>query len=145
MWRLTSRFFLGIFAAAIFTNAAAVYLLRDVDSDRVGKLNLAYGELTLEFVVYGLLLALIFFLFTWVGALVFHLRDISPSLKLGFTLGVVVTILQYPAEFAVRKLAAGDSAEAFLLLYLLFSPVCSAAIILADRHKRRDSRNEASE
>ena len=46
MWRLASRFFLGIFVAALFTNAVAVYLLHDVDPDRIGKLNLAYWELT---------------------------------------------------------------------------------------------------
>jgi hypothetical protein len=32
MWRFAFRFFLGVFAAAIFTNAAAVYLLHDVDA-----------------------------------------------------------------------------------------------------------------
>jgi hypothetical protein len=34
MWRLSFRFFLGIVAAAIFTNAVAVYLLHGVDADR---------------------------------------------------------------------------------------------------------------
>jgi hypothetical protein len=60
MWRSTSRFFLGIFAAAIFTNAAVVYLLHDVDPDRIGELNLAYGELTLEFFSFGIVLAVFF-------------------------------------------------------------------------------------
>jgi hypothetical protein len=136
MWRLTSRFFLGIFAAAIFTNAAAVYLLHDVGADRIGKLNLAYWELTLEFFAFGLVLAGIFFLLTWIGTLVFRLRDVPPNLKLSFTLGIVVTILQYPAEFAVR-LATGGSADAFLLGYMLLSPVCCATIILLNSHNRR--------
>ena len=142
MWRLTSRFFLGVFAAAIFTNAVAVYLLHDVDADRIGKLNLAYWELTLEFFAFSLVLAVIFSLLTWIGILVFHLRDIPPNLKLGFILGTVVTLLQYPAEFAVRKLAAG-LADAFLLGYLLLSPVCCAAIVLLNTHKRRPTKKEA--
>jgi hypothetical protein len=60
MWRLTSRFFVGLFAAALFTNAAAVYLFHDVDADRVAKLNRAYAELALEFFVFALVLAIIF-------------------------------------------------------------------------------------
>jgi hypothetical protein len=79
MWHLTARFFLGIFVAALFTNAVAVYLLHDVDADRVGKLYLAYWELSLEFFVFGLVLTLIFFLLTWIGTLVFRLRDVPPS------------------------------------------------------------------
>jgi hypothetical protein len=142
MWQLTSRFFLGISAAAIFTNAAAVYVLHDVDTDRIGNLNLAYGELTLEFFAFGVVLAVIFFLLAWIGVRVFRLRDISPNLKLGFALGIAVTIVQYPAEFAVRKLAAGQSTDSFLLSCLLLSPVCCATIILLGSHKRRIAKNE---
>jgi hypothetical protein len=54
MWRLTSRFFIGMFATAMLTNAASVYLLHDVDTDRMGKWNLAYRELTAEFLLFGL-------------------------------------------------------------------------------------------
>jgi hypothetical protein len=79
MWRLTSRFFLGTFLAAVFTNAVAVYLLHDVDADRVGKLNLAYWELTVEFVAFGLILTVVFFLAAWIGNSVFHLRDVPPK------------------------------------------------------------------
>jgi hypothetical protein len=136
MWRLTSRFFLGIFAAAVFTNAAAVYLLHDVDPDRIGKLNLAYWELTLEFFAFGLVLAVIFFVLTWIGTLALRLRDITPNLKLGLILGIAVTVLQYPAEFAVRKFGE-NWADAFLLGYLLVSPVCCTAIILLNSYKRR--------
>jgi hypothetical protein len=136
MWQLTLRFFLGIFAAALFTNAAAVYLFHDVDADRVGKLNLAFWELTLEFLAFGLALAVIFFLTTWSGSLVLRLRDVPLNLKLAFILGVVVTVLQYPAEFAAR-VATGGSADAFQLAYLLSSPVFCGAIVLMNRYKRR--------
>src|SRR3979411_2289101 len=99
MWRLTSRFCIGTFAAAMFTNAAAVYLLHDVDADRVGKWNLAYYELTLEFFVFSLVLTVSFLLLTWIGRVVFGLRDVTLNLKLGFVLGIAVTSIQYPAEF----------------------------------------------
>jgi hypothetical protein len=67
MWRLTSRFFTGMFATPMLTNAAAVYLFHDVDSDRIGKWNLASGELTLEFLIFGLVVAIPFVLLTWIG------------------------------------------------------------------------------
>jgi len=140
MWRLTSRFFLGVVAAATFTNAAAVYWLHDVEADRVGKLNLAYWELTLEFLAFGLVLAVIFFLVTWIGTLLFRLQDVPPNPKLAFPLGVVVTVLQYPAEFAVR-LTTGGSADGFLLGYLLVSPVFCAVVILLNRHTRQVATN----
>jgi hypothetical protein len=139
MWRLSSRFFIGMFATALFTNAAAVYLLHDVDADRVGKWNLAFWELTLEFFIFSLVLTLFFLLLTWIGAMVFRLRHVAPNLKLGFVLGIAVMLIQYPAEFTVRKLTPGHTAESFLLGYILLSPICCAAIILLNAHKRRAS------
>jgi hypothetical protein len=97
--------------------------------------------LTLEFFAFSLVLTLIFFLLTWIGTLVFRLRDVPPSRGLSFVLGIAVTSIQYPAEFAVRKLAA-NSADAFLLGYLLLSPVCCAAIVLLNSYKRRIIKNE---
>lgn len=119
------------------TNAAAVYLLHDVDADRIGKWNLAFWELTLEFFVFSLVLAVLFFLLTWIGTVVFGLRDAPPNLKLGFVLGIAVILVQYAAELTVRKLTPGHSADAFLLGYLLLSPLCCAAIVLLSSHKRR--------
>jgi hypothetical protein len=136
MWRLTSRFFIGMFATAMFTNAAAVYLLHDVDADRVGKWNLVYWELTLEFLVFSLVLTVFLFLLTWIGTMVFRLRHVTLNLKLGFVLGIAVVLIQYPAEFTVRKLT-GHSADAFLLGYVLLSPICCAALILLNGRKRR--------
>lgn len=137
MWLLTSRFFIGTFATAILTNAAAVYLLRDVDADRVGRLNLAYWELTQEFLIFGLVVAGSFLLITWIGMMAFGLGGVTGNLRLAFVLGSAVTLIQYPAEFAVRKLTASHSADTFLLAYMLLSPFCSAAIILLNSRKRR--------
>jgi hypothetical protein len=137
MWRLTSRFFIGMFTTALFTNAIAVYLLHDVDADRIGKWNLAYWELTLEFFIFSLVLTVSFFLLSWTGTMVFRLRHVAPNLKLGFVLGIAVMLIQYPAEFTVRKLTHGYSVDSFLLGYILLSPICCAAIVLLNAHKRR--------
>jgi len=124
----------------MFTNAAAVYLLHDVDADRIGKWNLAHWELTLEFFVFSLVLTACFFLLTWIGTVAFGLRDVTPNPKLGFVLGMAVTLIQYPSEFAVRKLTAGHFADAFLLGYLLLSPICCVVIILLNSHKRQPAK-----
>ena len=137
MWRLTSRFFIALFATALLTNAAAVYWLHDVDADRIGKWNLAFWELTLEFFVFSLVLTVSFFLQTWIGIMVFRLRQVALNFKLGLVLGIAVMLVQYPAEFTVRKLAPGHSADSFLLGYILLSPICCAAIVLLSAHRRR--------
>jgi hypothetical protein len=137
MWRLTSRFFIAMFATALLTNAAAVYLLHDVDADRIGKWNLAFWELTLEFFIFSLVLTVSFFLLTWIGIMVFRLRQVALNFKLGLVLGIAVMLVQYPAEFTVRKLAPGHSADSFLLGYILLSPICCAAIVLLSARRRR--------
>jgi hypothetical protein len=137
MWRLTPSFFIGMFTTALFTNGAAVYLSHDVDADRIGKWNLAFWELTLEFFILSLVLTVSFFLLTWIGTMVFRLRHVPPNLKLGFALGIAVMLIQYPAELTARKLTSGHSADSFLLGYILLSPICCAAIVLFDAHKRR--------
>jgi hypothetical protein len=126
-----------MFATALLTNAAAVYLLHDVDADRIGKWNLAFWELTLEFFIFSLVLTASFFLLTWIGIMVFRLRQVALNFKLGLALGIGVMLVQYPAEYAVRKLAPGHSADSFLLGYILLSPICCAAIVLLSAHKRR--------
>ena len=139
MWRLTSRFFIALFATALLTNAAAVYWLHDVNADRIGKWNLAFWELTLEFFIFSLVLTVSFFLLTWIGIMVFRLRQVALNFKLGLVLGIAVMLVQYPVEFTVRKLAPGHSAESFLLGYILLSPICCAAIVLLSAHQRRSA------
>ena len=129
----------------MFANAVAVYWLHDVDADLVGRWNLAYRDLTLEVLVFSVVVASCFLLLTWIGKVVFRLRQITKNFKLGLFLGAAVTCLQYPAEFAVRKLTTTHSSDTFLLAYLLLSPVCCAAIVLLDSHKRRPATKFAGE
>ena len=87
MWRLTSRFFLGILAAAICTNAAAVYAFHDVDADRIGERNLAYRELMLEFLAFSLVVTALFLVLTWGQNGGVSLTKSPLNTKLGFVLG----------------------------------------------------------
>jgi len=124
-----------MFAAAVVTNAVAVYLFHDVDADMIGKWNIAFLGLTLEFFIFGLVLTVSFFLLTWIGTIAFGLRQVALNLKLGLVLGIAVMLVQYPAEFTVRKLSTEHSADSFLLGYILLSPICCAAIILLSARK----------
>jgi len=145
MWRQSSNLFVGVFATSMLANAIAVYWLHDVDADLVGRWNLAYRELTLEVLVFSIVVASCFLLLTWIGKVVFRLRQITRNSTLGLFLGAAVTCLQYPAEFAVRKLTTTHSSDKFLLAYLLLSPVCCAAIVLLDSHKRRPATKPVGE
>jgi hypothetical protein len=65
--------------------------------------------------IFGLVVAIPFVLLTWIGTVVLGLRDVTVNLKLGFVPGIAVTLIQYPAEFIMRKLTPAHSADAFLL------------------------------
>lgn len=136
MWRLVSNFFAGLLAASVLTNAVAVYWLHDVDPDLVGKWNLAYQQLTLEFLIFSVVVASSFLVLTWMGRIVFRLRQVTVNSRLGLFLGAATVFLQYPAEFAVRMFTTTHTSDTFLTAYLLLSPVCCAAIVLLDSHKR---------
>jgi hypothetical protein len=144
MWHVGFRLFLGMLTTAIFTNAVAVYLLHDVDIDRIGRLNLAYRELTLESLIFAIVATAIFLLAGWIGSLVLRLRVASSGLRLGFVLGIALMLIQYPGELIVRKFSSQHSADSFLLAYLLLAPMCCAGIIILDCHRRRsDDRTSA--
>src|SRR5437764_13494196 len=104
MWRVTYSFLSGVLIAAMITNGVAVYLLHDVDADRIGKWNLAFWDLTLEFFIFSLFLTASFLLLIWIGTRVLRLPHAALNPKLAFVLGIAVMLIQYPAELAVRKL-----------------------------------------
>jgi len=129
MWRLTWRFYVGTLVAALFTNAVAVYLLHDVDADRIGQWNLAYRELAEEFLLFALVVAALFLLSTWLGKTLLRLPPVSGNSRLALSLGIAVILIQYPVELTVR-LMTRHSADMVLTIYMLLSPLCCAAIVL---------------
>jgi hypothetical protein len=135
MWRLSFMFFIGMFTAAMLTNAISVYLLDDVDADLIGKWNQAYWDLTIEFFFFAVVVAALFLTVTWVGTLILHLSHTPPNSRLALVLGIALILFQYPAEFAVRKLNAGHSANTFLLAYLVLSPMACSTIVLIRRYR----------
>jgi hypothetical protein len=60
-------------------NAFSVYLLHDVDADRVGQWNLAYLELTGEFLILAAVVGIFVLALTWFGGILLGLQGIPPS------------------------------------------------------------------
>jgi len=82
MLRLSANFFGGLFLAAMLANAVAVYWLHDVDTELVGRWNVAYRELSLEALTFSVVAAGCFLLLTWTGKILFRLPGAVLSSKL---------------------------------------------------------------
>jgi hypothetical protein len=128
MWRITNRFFGGMMIAVLIVNFISVYLLHDVDKDRVGRWNLAFFELCAEFLLFGLVVTALFLLFLWCGRALFR-TPVSPNYVLAFFMGVLVILLQYPVDLASRVLLP-SRADLILTVYPLLSPLFCAGILL---------------
>jgi hypothetical protein len=103
MWRVAYSFIGGMTITTLSVNAISVYLFHDVDDNRIGQWNLAFRELFGEFLILVAAISAFVLLLTWIGRILFHLKEIPPSPKLAFILGILLILLQYPIEFAARK------------------------------------------
>jgi hypothetical protein len=129
MQKLAKAFFWGLVVAGVSLNAISVYLLHDVDANRIGKLNLAFAELCEEFSFF-IVIASVFFLFVlWIGKKLLRLQLLAPNQRLAFSLGAMLMIAQYGIDFFVRALLPNQRGTV-LTAYLLLSPVLCAAIAL---------------
>ena len=64
--------------AVLPVNAVSVYVLHDVDKDRVGRWNLAFLELCEEFLIFSALATGLFLLFLWAGRALLR-KPLPPS------------------------------------------------------------------
>jgi hypothetical protein len=103
MWRVAYSFIGGMTITTLSVNAISVYLFHDVDDNRIGQWNLAFRELFGEFLILVAAISAFVLLLTWIGRILFYLKEIPPSPKLAFILGILLILLQYPIEFAARK------------------------------------------
>jgi hypothetical protein len=131
MRRTTLFLMLGIFGTALFGAAISVYMLHDVDQEKIGHWNEAFVGLCAESVLFTLIVGGGVALLTLLGRHLFHLKGYSPRAVLGLILGVGVTVLQYPWEFAVRK-QLPKLAVTSLYLYLVVAIVFCTVVIVRD-------------
>jgi len=113
-------------------------MLHDVDQDKIGHWNEAFVGLCVESVLFTLIVGGGVALLTLLGRHLFHLKGYSPRAMLGFLLGVGVTVLQYPWEFAVRN-RLPKLTDTSLYLYLVVAIVFCAVVIVRDNLRQMKS------
>jgi hypothetical protein len=126
---------LGIFGTALIIAAMSVYIFHDVDQDKIGHWNEAFVGLCVESVLFTIIVGGGVALLTLLGRHFFPSQGIPPRAMLGLLLGVGVTVLQYPWEFAVRRrlpTLAGIS----LYVYLVTAIVLCTAVIIRENFKQ---------
>jgi len=126
---------LGIFSAALFISAISVYIFHDVDKEMIGHWNEAFAGLSIEFVLFTVIVGVGVALLTLLGRRLLKLKGYSPRSKLGFLLGIGVSALQYLWDFAGRA-AFPTLADSSLFLYLIVAIVLSSVVIVRDNFKQ---------
>jgi len=135
MWRAILSLLLGIFCTAFVLNAISVYILRDVDQGQIGHWNEAFADLSIETVVFTLIISGSVWLLALLGRQLFNLRGYSPRARIGLFLGIAATVFQYPFEFVGRRLVP-NHAESVLSFYLVAAIFLCTAVLLRDTFKQ---------
>ena len=136
MWRAIVFFMLGIFGTALVVSLFSVYVFHDVDKEMIGRWNEAFAGLCVEFVFFTAIIGGGVALLTFPGRHLLRLQGYSPRVKLCLFLGVGVTVLQYPWEFAGR-IALPEFEDSFLSSYLIVAIVFCSVVIVRDNFKQK--------
>lgn len=128
-------FFFGVAVSALPVNALSVYVFHDVDKNRMGQWNRAFGELMVEFLLFSTITALFLLVFLALGR-----RFIRPSVSefhpgLSFLLGCGLLVFQYIFDILVRVFIP-SMYDLMLGTYLLIGPAFCAAILLRSGTQR---------
>lgn len=141
MWRAIRSLVLGMFFTALFLGAISVYVFHDVDKDRIGHWNQAFAEFSIEAVLFSLVVGGLAWLLALLGRKLLKLGGYSPAARMGLYLGIAVAVLQYPFEFAARKLVPGR-ADSALSLYIVLAVLICTVGLLHDTFKQRKLQEE---
>jgi cytochrome bd-type quinol oxidase subunit 1 len=135
MWRAILLLMLGMLCTALFLDAISVYVFHDVDQDKIGHWNEAFADLSVEAVVFSLIISGAAWFLALLGRQLFNLRGYSPRARIGLSLGIAAVGFQYPFEFAGRKLVP-NHAEFFLAFYLVAAVFLCTSVLLRDTIKQ---------
>jgi hypothetical protein len=130
---------LGIFFTALFLGAISVYVVHDVDQDKIGHLSEAFAGLAVEAIVFSLIISGAVWPLSLLGRQLFKLRGCSPRARIGLPLGIATAILQYPCDFVGRKFFP-DRADSFLSFYLVAAILVCTTVLLRDTFTQRTLR-----
>ena len=81
MFRAILLLTLGIFFTALFLGGISVYLFHDVDQDKIGHLNEAFAGLSVEVIVFSLIISGAVSLLFLFGRQFFKLHGYSPRVE----------------------------------------------------------------
>ncbi len=126
----------GILCTCLVIAAISVYVFHDVDRMMIGHWNEAFAASCDEGVLFTLIVGGGASILILLGRSVFHLKGFFPRAKVGFFVGVGVTMFKYPWEFAARVFLP-KFADTFLAYYLVFAIIVCAAILLIDNFKQK--------
>jgi hypothetical protein len=130
---------LGILCAAVAISTISVYVFHDVDQDMIGHWNLAFAGLCEESGMFALIIAIPVSILTYLGRHALNIKSYAPRAKLALILGIGVTVLQYPWEFAARKVVP-QLADSAISIYLIVAIVACTFILLRDTVSQRKLR-----
>jgi hypothetical protein len=136
MWRAIVLFMLGIFSTALVVSLFSVYIFHDVDKEMVGHWNEAFAGLCVEFVFFTAVIGGGVALLTFLGRQFLRLKGYLPRLRLCLFLGIGVTVLQYPWEFAGR-VALPEFEDSSLSLYLIVAIVFCSVVLVRDSFRQK--------
>jgi cytochrome bd-type quinol oxidase subunit 2 len=139
MWRAILFLMLGTFCSGLFVAAISVFVFHDVDQGQIGHLNEPFANLSIETVVFSLVISGLAWLLALLGRHLFHLRGYSPRARVGLYLGIAVTVFQYPFEF-IGRILGPNLAESFRWFYLVAAILLCTAVLLRDTFNQRKLR-----
>ena len=126
---------LGILCTALFSAAISVYILHDVDQDKIGHWNEAFEGLCIESVLFTAIVSGGVGLLALLGRHLFHLQGYSPRAMLGLLLGIGVAVFQYPWEVAAKK-ELPNLVDPSRSLYLVVAIILCSIVIVRDNFKQ---------
>ena len=136
MWRAIVLFTLGIFSTALVVSLFSVYVFHDVDKEMTGRWNEAFAGLCVEFVFFTAIIGGGVALLTFLGRQLLRLKGYLPRPRLCLFLGIGVTVLQYPWEFAGRALLP-EFEDFPLSLYLVVAIVFCSVVLVRDSVRQK--------
>jgi hypothetical protein len=136
MWRAILSLALAIFFTALAISIASVYVFHDVDQGEVGRWSEALANLSLESVIFSLLISLPVWLLAGLGRYLLRLRGFAPRSTTAVFLGVALTVCQYPFELFGRKFAP-DLRSGFLTGYMIAAVLFCTVALLRDAHRQK--------
>jgi hypothetical protein len=106
MSRSAVGFFLGLLLAMLPVNAISVYVLHDVDQDRVGLWNKAFRVLAAGALAFSVVASLLLLIYLSAGRRILRLSEAPTDTSLATVLGASAAVCQYLFDIAATKVRA---------------------------------------